>query len=357
MRRILIGLLALVILAAGGLWLMRGPIALALAERQIDRALAADPIAALPDGLSVGLCGAGSPIPGPDRSGPCVVVIAGRAMYLVDTGEGANRTLARMGFSPTRLSGIFLTHFHSDHIDGLGGVLLTRWAGSSATAPLPVYGPPGVDGVVQGFNAAYTADRGYRIAHHGASVVPPTGFGGDPRPFEPAPAGALTPVLDQDGLKVFAFTVDHGPVRPAVGYKFEYKGRTAVISGDTAKTASVQQAAAGADLLVHEALSPPMVKLMETAARNAGKTNNARIFHDIAGYHTTPHQAAEIARDAHVRYLLLDHIVPPLPIAALEVPFLGDARKVYDGPLRVGRDGDFIVMPAETTEVKFQRQF
>lgn len=357
MRRILAALVLLLVLAGAGLWAFRGPIALKLFTRQVEKTLKTDAIAELPDGLHVGLCGSGSPIPGPDRAGPCVVVIAGQRMYLVDAGEGGARNLNRMGFSPGRLSAVFLTHFHSDHIDGLGGLLLQRWGAAAAKTALPVYGPTGVDVVVGGFNQAYSLDHGYRVAHHGPEVMPPEGFGGDPQPFEPAADGSATLLLDQDGVKVFAFAVDHGPVHPAVGYVFTYKGRKVVISGDTRKTASVQAAAQDADVLVHEALSPAMVKLQEDAANAAGKPNLAHIFHDIVGYHTTPHEAAEIARDAHVRYLLLDHIVPPLPIEALEGPFLDDARSVFSGPIRIGRDGDLVSLPAGSTEVTYRRRF
>ena len=67
---------------------------------------------------------------------------------------------------------------------------------------------------------------------------------------------------------------------------------------------------------------------------------------DIQNYHTTPWAAAAIARDDNVGALLLNHIVPPLPLKALEGPFLGDARKVYTGPLWIARDGDLISLPA-----------
>lgn len=59
------------------------------------------------------------------------------------------------------------------------------------------------------------------------------------------------------------------PVEPAVGYKISYKGRTAVISGDTKASAKVEAATVGADLLVHEALSPTLVAIQHDAAVKA----------------------------------------------------------------------------------------
>ena len=124
------------------------------------------------------------------------------------------------------LEGVFITHFHSDHIDGLGELMTLRWAGGSFESPLPVYGPSGIERVVNGFNEAYAQDFIYRQAHHGDTVAPLTAAGGTAKPFlKPAPGQTAT-LVDEDGLKIEAFSVTHSPVEPAVGYRFTYKGRT-----------------------------------------------------------------------------------------------------------------------------------
>ncbi|MCK5911263.1 MAG: MBL fold metallo-hydrolase, partial [Caulobacter sp.] len=176
-------------------------------------------------------------------------------------------------------------------------------------------------------------------------------FGGAPHPFAIDPAGSPTLVLQAPNLEVWAFAVDHRPAEPAVGYRFEYKDRVLVISGDTASTPALQRAARGADVLVHEALSPILVAMQRQAALAAGRGNLAAILHDIPSYHSTPEAAADTAQRAGVRYLLLDHIVPPTP-AILDSAFLGDARARFAGPLRVGQDGDFLSMPAGSHEIR-----
>lgn len=356
--RALIGGVALVFgVVAGGFWLLQDRIARALFERGVEAALAADPFKGRPDGLGVALCGAGSPMPAPDRAGPCTVITAGRHVYLVDIGEGGVRNLARLGYGAPRVEAVFLTHFHSDHIDSLGALMLQRWAGGAAQRPLPLYGPPGVDVVAQGFNLAYSFDRGYRIAHHGPGIVPPTGFGLAPHPIDVPQNGDAKRVFAADGLEVFAFAVDHRPVAPADGYVFAYRGRRVVVSGDTAPARSVERASVGADVLVHEALSRSLVELQHQAAVHAGRANLAQIFHDIQSYHTTPEQAAAIAARARVKLLLLTHIVPPLPYAILEAPFLGDARLRFRGRLIVGHDGSEVLLPANSDRIEAVRRW
>ena len=327
-----------------------------VARKVIAERLAADALDTLPDGLHVGLCGAGSPFPDDKRLGPCTLVVAGKRLYIVDTGSGSVRNIGKMGFQHGRINAIFLTHFHSDHIDGLGELMLQRWASAANTAPVPVYGPPGVDSVVNGFVQAYTQDQGYRVTHHGEATVPASGFGGAALPFTPGPDGRVV-LLKEADLLVTAFSVDHGPVHPAVGYRFDYKGRSVVISGDTKKSAAVQREATGVDLLVHEAMSTPLTHLLENGATQAGRLNLAKIFKDIPNYHSTPEEAAEIARDAKVGYLLLNHIAPPLPLPGLEKAFLGDAPRIYSGPIRVGVDGDFISLPAASSSINHSRRF
>ena len=138
-------------LAVGALVIfsLRGTIALRLAERQIDELAAlADPLAALPDGLHVGLCGTGSPMVDARHGGPCTVVIAGRRMFVFDAGPGSAAVLSRMRLNPGQIEAVYLTHFHSDHIGGLADMVLQRWVAASSREPLPIVGPPGVARVV-----------------------------------------------------------------------------------------------------------------------------------------------------------------------------------------------------------------
>lgn len=345
MKRVLVVAVVLLLVVAGLGYAFRARIALRLMERVVAGNMSPGLLGDLPDGLHVGLCGAGSPLPDPDRSGPCVAVVAGSSLWIVDAGSGASRVLARMRLPQGRVQGVLLTHFHSDHIDGLGELMLQRWVGGGHDTPLPVHGPTGVDAIVEGFGRAYAFDAAYRVAHHGPAVAPPAGAGGVARPFVVPADGESAVVLRDGDLTVTVFPVDHVPVEPAVGYRFDYRGRSVVVSGDTAKSANVERVSRGVDLLVHEALSPRLVAVIGRGAARAGAANVEKITKDIVDYHTTPIEAAEIARDAGVRHLLFHHIVPPLPIAPVRDMFLEGVADVYDGPVTLGRDGTWFTLP------------
>ena len=356
MKKILLSVAAIVVIATGAAFIFRAPLSVMLAKKAAADRLAFDAMNELPDGLHVGLCGAGSPFPDDRRSGPCTLVVAGKRLFIVDAGSGSARNIGKMGFQHGRIEAIFLTHFHSDHIDGLGELMLQRWGTAANKTPVSVYGPPGVEAVLAGFMQAYAQDSQYRVAHHGEATVPAGGFGGKAMTFTPGADGRVVVLKDAD-LEITAFTVDHGPVHPAVGYRFAYKGRSLVISGDTKKSAAVQREAAGVDVLVHEAMSAPLMGLLKDGAVKAGRMNLAKIFDDILNYHTSPEEAAETARDAKVGYLLLNHIAPPLPLPGMEKAFLGGAPGIYGGPIRVGSDGDFLSMPAASKEINASRRF
>ena len=351
MRRFLFGALALVVLAGLVLYAFRKPLTLRLMEQTVARNLATNLVRDLPDGLHVALCGAGSPLPDPNRSGPCVAVVAGPRLFIVDAGSGSSRNLSRMRVPQGEIEAILLTHFHSDHIDGLGELLMQRWVNGGHTEPVPVHGPEGVQEVVAGFDLAYRADDGYRVAHHGADTIPPSGAGAVARPFAVPADGESQIVLSDGELEVISFRVDHAPIEPAVGYRFRYQGRSVLVSGDTVDSPNVRKFAKGVDLLVHEALAPQLVKVLTKGTRAAGRPRLDKITTDILDYHTTPVEAASIAQEAGAGHLLFYHIVPPLLIAPMEDIFLEGVDDAYNGPVTLGRDGTLVSLEAGTDAI------
>ena len=332
-----------------------------LAQRAFDRALdttvGVDQSAALGDGLHAYVCGSGSPMPDATRAGPCIGVLAGSQAFVFDAGSGSIRKLMRMGFPMEKIQAGFLTHLHSDHIDGLGELLLQAWIGGSRGAPLPVHGPEGTDKVIAAEAALYDIDKGFRIAHHGPAVARPGGFGGTASVIA-LPDGTDTQmVYDKDGVKITVILVIHDPVKPAFGYRIDYKGRSITISGDTAYAPALARAAKGSDLLLHEALNRKMVAALGAQLDKRGRGDAAKIMHDIQDYHASPEEAARTAREAGVRALVLYHLVPAPPAKLIEPLFLGDAPKEFSGTLRLAQDGMMISLPAGGQDVKISNAF
>lgn len=349
MKKLLVMVIcALIVLGLG--YAQRASIAKQLMSVALSQQMGANQIAALEDGLHVALCGAGGPMPAPRASGPCVAIVAGAQLFIVDAGTDGARNLGRLGYPIGAVNGVFLTHFHSDHIDGLGELATGRWATGDHATPLPVFGPEGVKRVVAGFNAAYAEDFVYRHEHHGDLVAPSAAAGLTAIPFVAPPNGDLTTVFEGDGLIVEALRVDHEPVSPAVGYLFSYEGRTVLISGDTAQSDNLTRFANGVDLLVHEALSPELVGMMEATAKELGNAIFAKIMYDIPDYHASPREAAETARDAGVGHLLYYHIVPPIVVPGQETLWLNGAGEIFPD-YTVGYDGVSFSLPANSTEI------
>ncbi len=343
------GAALLAALLALGFYLQRDKIGEIAYKRTAPQAMNKDVIAGLEDGLHLFLCGTGSPMPDPSRAGPCQAIIAGKKMYIVDVGEGASRTFSPNGVRFDYAEAILLTHFHSDHINGLGDLMIQRWANTGAEEPIKVFGPRGTNEIVTLINQLLSHDRDYRIMHHG-DLMPLSGYGGHASEFDIMP-GEQKIILKDGELSITAFTVDHGGIHPAVGYRFDYKGRSIVISGDTARSETLEAASANADILVHEALNPEMIDVISGGFNASGRKRLGTIFQEIKTIHTTPEDAGASAGIAGVDLLILSHVIPPAPSRRLDTYFARDAKRHFSGEVVVGRDGMMVQLPAHTEHI------
>ena len=256
------------------------------------------------DGLQVIVCGSASPLGNnPDRAQACIAVVTPEHFFLVDVGARSPLRINQAQLPLGRITGVMLTHFHSDHIAGLADVNLGSWVGGRRES-MQVYGPEGVETVVEGFNLAYQLDRRYRVAHHGVELLPPSAG--------PMSAQTFTPgtVWQDDEMTVTSFLVDHHPIHPAVGYRFDYQGRSVVISGDTNASESLFTAAKDADIVFHDALARHTLDIMRNAMAAAGLSSVAQIVTDVIDYHADTLTLEEGANAAGVELLVLYHLVP-----------------------------------------------
>ena len=304
--------------------------------------------------LSLTFLGTGAACPSVERNVSAIALKREGETLLFDCGEGTQRQMMRYGASFS-FREIFFTHFHGDHVLGVTGLLRTMGL-MDRTEPVTLYGPKGAERILGGviamgiernkfpveivevrpgdtlsrkdydlvtFETIHRADTiGWALAEHERLGR-----------FDPEkardlgiPEGPLwgqihkgQSVTLEDGRVVHPSQLV-GPTRP---------GRTVVYSGDTRPCDGVRAVSHGADLLIHEATFSS-----EEAAR-AVETG-----------HSTAREAAEIAKAAGVRQLVLTHISPRYSREAPEL--LAEARAVFPDTT-IARDG-------MTIEVRFPNE-
>jgi ribonuclease Z len=274
----------------------------------------------------VTLLGTGTPAPRIDRFGPATLVEVGGQTLLFDAGRGVTMRLWQLKVPLSRVDQLFLTHFHSDHTNGIPDLWLTGWlppVWGSRAAAFRVTGPPGVKALMAKLEEAYALDIKIRLEDE---KVPLEGIQTQVTEFQTDGV-----VYQHNGVSVIAFEVDHGDViKPAYGYRIEYQGRVAVISGDTRYHPNVVKHGIGADLLVHE-VGEAKPELLEA------QPELRRIF----AHHTSPREAGEVFSQTRPKLAVYTHLVllgtetvPPVTLEELTA----ETRKTYDGPLIIGED-------------------
>lgn len=266
------------------------------------------------------MLGTGYPYPDPERAGPSCAVIVGKKLFIVDAGRGAVMRLAAIGNPWGSIEAVFLTHLHSDHIDGLPDIFHCAWEFGKG-APFPLYGPKGTKGIADGILQFYAPD--IRVRRDLTEKLPPEGAKIDVHEIMEGV------VYEKPGeVKVTAFLVDHRPVEPAFGYRFDAGKQSIVISGDTRPTPNLIRHAEGADILVHEAY--------------VGGSSTPDAGWSIRDYHSSATEAGEAAAKAKVKILVLTHLIPA---RAKEEDFFNEARKAFSGKIIVGRDLMVLSLP------------
>ena len=305
--------------------------------------------------LTLTFLGTGAAIPSLDRNVASLALAREGETLLFDCGEGTQRQMMRYGVS-FAVRDVFFTHFHADHLLGLTGLVRTLGL-QDRTDPLRLYGPRGARRVLE-HALAVGIERnkfpvqieelapGDRVSRQDYDVVAVEADHRAPTlayvlvehtrlgRFQPervrelgVPEGPLWGRLHRgetvdlpDGRRVGPTDLV-GPPRP---------GRKVVISGDTRPSPVIGAAAAGADLLVHE------------ATFSAEESEKA----DLTG-HSTAADAAGIARDAGVRRLVLTHISARYTREAPEL--LAEAQAIFPASM-VARDGLIVDVPFPDAE-------
>jgi ribonuclease Z len=281
------------------------------------RALSAQTVAG-PQDFRVTLLGTGSPNLSVDRFGPSTLVVAGNQRLLFDVGRGATIRLAQAGVPLRDINAVFLTHLHSDHVNGLSDLWLTGWLPApygQRTTAFRVYGPTGTRDMMSHLEQAHQADIRIRMADEQLS---PAGIAIDATDVTEGIA------YERDGVRVTVFDVDHGAlIKPALGYRVDFRGRSVVLSGDTRFSTNLVKHARGADVVIHEV----MAAADDLLATEAGRR--------VMAHHTSPEEAGRLFAEAKPRLAVYSHVIA----RGVSVDdLIRRTRTAYAGALEVGSD-------------------
>jgi ribonuclease Z len=249
----------------------------------------------------------GSPQVDTQRYGPAILVEAGGEKLLFDCGRAAVIRLAEAGVALREIDKIFLTHLHSDHILSLPDFLLSGWTQQRNT-PLRVWGPSGTKDMMNNmvktfdFDIHLRRDVDEKVSKEGITVAPTEGV-----------------VYERSGVKVTAFLVDHGPVKPAFGYRIDAGGRSVALSGDTRLSENLIGHATGVDVLIHEVF-PVTVEALRASGMTREQAEN------IVQHHTSPAETGIVFDRTKPRLAIYAHGGGPAAVAAPEKTTLAPSK-------------------------------
>ena len=273
------------------------------------------------------LTGTGVPHAAPGRAGAGVLVQHADTILQFDAGRATVLRIIEAGISPTDITAVFVTHYHSDHVIDLPDVVITHWVQQQVkkTPPLQVVAPEGpASRFVQRMMEPFDDDIHVRRQHTGAADPR---F--DARSFVPSYNPAEVWRSDDGAVVVEAVAVHHEPVLGAVAYRVTTPDGVVVISGDTRACDEVFMLAEGCDVLVHETCR-------QRARENAIK---GTVFENIFDYHADSVAIGELAEKHHVKHLVLTHLIPQPKNDVDAQKFESDARSGgYTGRVTVGHD-------------------
>ena len=255
------------------------------------------------------------------------VMLSKGAAYVLDFGLGATNEFSRTGIEFGAVRSVFVTHHHPDHNVEYGPFLVIGWVNGLKQA-VKAYGPPPLKQMTADMLAAYrtTIDfwaEDFKIAPlHNLDVS------------EVSAAGA---VMQDENVKVSAVIVNHPPVKPALGYRFDFHDRSIAFSGDTTPLEAVAHLAKGADVLVHEAMYAPAVQSFVRAEIAHGQPVRFDAFMaHMNADHSDVGAVGRIAQEAGVKTLVLSHLTPEHGVT--DATWRREASKGFSGKIIVGRD-------------------
>lgn len=270
--------------------------------------------------MKLTLLGTGMPWPNPLRAGPSQHLQLADTSLVVDCGNGAARRMVEAGID-YNVDYVFITHMHSDHTIDLAHLLISGWI-QYRKKPWHIVGPANTQEFVNRILHAFEEDIRIR------------------RLYDRVGEAVMTPIVQEvghgeaiegGGWRASVIEVEHGYVKPALGFRFDSEGRSIVISGDTGPCEALIEASQGADVLVHEMTAG---EPDQCDKHGPGSEDLSEFRQRIAASHTCAHEVGVVATRANVGQLVLSHLSPRLDEDAARSVI----EKDYGGILTFGQD-------------------
>jgi ribonuclease BN (tRNA processing enzyme) len=282
------------------------------------------------------------PNPTSGRAQSSNLLIVNGAQYVIDAGEGVTRRLTRLRTNFRGIGTIFITHPHSDHTGGLGGLMSVIYD-ANRTDPVNVYGPPGTAASVHGLIEFLMVSSDIRISD-GTKVTPAN------RIFSGHDTGAGT-IFQDANIKVTAVENSHfhfQPGSPGYGkyksyaYRFDTPDRSIVFTGDTGPSDAIVALAKGADLLVSE-VTGSIDEYKEQQIR-IGRwqaltpEQQAGSIRHMTEEHLLAEEVGKMAARAGVKTVLLTHLPAGSNPNEDYTRFAEEIRMRFSGPVLIAKD-------------------
>ncbi|MDR7079396.1 ribonuclease Z [Neobacillus niacini] len=264
--------------------------------------------------FKVTLLGTGSPIIDMNRFGNSTLVEVDGQKILFDVGRGALLRLSQLNILPGDIDKVFFTHLHSDHLTGFPDLWLTRLKATYNTRnePMKIWGPKGTKQMAYFLENAFSADLNSRPHTESRHIQ-----------AHDIEEGVL---YDEKGLKITAFLVDHGEIKPCYGYRLDFKGKSVLISGDTRYNENLIFHAENIDVLIHE-----------VAAADLEQQDSDR-YKRVLEIHTTPEEAGDIFSRVQPKLAVYTHVVLLGGMSEEEARLVERTKKYFSGEVVVGKD-------------------
>lgn len=291
------------------------------------------------EGVTITTIGTGGgPPPRLGRAQPATLIEVDGHGYLIDAGDGTGYLLQQAGTRPNRLTALFISHLHWDHVLGVEYILATDWM-VGRTSTLPIYGPPGLDYFLSRVLSTigvgediFRSQADYRPALE--TLYPSTEVQScDQAEIYSDAQVTVQAVCNSHFDHVRSEDHTYGPDR-SLSFRFDTEYGSVTVTGDTGPSEAVEKLAKDSDVLVAEIVDLPSIQ-RALEAINPGADHSVLMSH-MATQHLTAEEVGKLATHADVKRVILTHLIFGPGFDPVE--FASQVGTEFDGEVIVADD-------------------